>query len=66
MGQNKRVLIDFDKVKYNNTGLYTFCMELSKALAVIGDDYNVTPRFLVKKKNAELFDYADEIGRAHV
>lgn len=49
-----KVLIDLYKLKYPNTGLYIFSLELARALSKVKDEYGVEPTYLVTKECSHL------------
>lgn len=40
-------MIDCEKIKYPNTGLFSFCTQLACAIDRVKDDYNILPTFLI-------------------
>ncbi|MGL5786276.1 MAG: glycosyltransferase family 4 protein [Bacteroidales bacterium] len=49
MKRNK-VMIDCEKIKHPNTGLFSFCTQLTNAIERIKNDYSLNTNYLVTKK----------------
>ncbi len=45
------VLIDNEKIKYPNTGLFSFCVELTKAIEAVKDEYDLDTTYLIKERS---------------
>lgn len=45
------VMIDCEKIKYPNTGLFSFCTQLAYAIDRVKKDYNISPTFLITPKS---------------
>ena len=43
-------MIDYDKLKHPNTGLYTYCLELYSALQKVEEEYDIEITYLTTKK----------------
>ncbi len=47
------VLIDDEKIKYPNTGLFSFCIELTAAIESVKAEYEVETSYLIKRRSAD-------------
>lgn len=45
------VLIDNEKIKYPNTGLFSFCVELTAAIESVKDEYALDTTYLIKERS---------------
>lgn len=44
------ILIDCEKIKYPNTGLFSFTTQLMKAIETVKDEYAIAPTYLLTRK----------------